>query len=187
MKTNFLQGISMSTNDKLPSMMRMLCLLIFTIAISSCSDKSVSGRLVFEKDYILKNANQKLSIRIHPEDFNHTTVNPLDGTISISQLEGMLYIRNIGTSNIKCLSEIICSFPVKNNPDGIQKIYITFRNDYSQDNDSDTDTVVKQIKGKEIITGNKVGIIELEVNEKIQIPMGYLSKGQEYKIHLNWF
>jgi hypothetical protein len=149
---------------------------------------------VFEKEYIIKNADQKLAVRVFAFEFSalqsDATIGS-DGFVHISSYmseskESMLHIRNACTTKIKCLAEVAGSCPLRGTPDITQNLRITFRNDCSQDSASNIATDANLLKEKEIIYLNKVRIIEIEANEEIEIPIGKWLRGQKYRIHLKW-
>lgn len=164
-------------SHRLMLVLHLASAFVFAMAISSCSDRSVSEGLVFEKEYTISNGKDKLVIRVLPYRY---------GNEIVREREAVVQIRNASTGKVKCLAEVVTSCPVQGTPEIIENIRITFYDDLSEDGNTNVGKEMNSLRGKEIFTTPKVGVIELESKEEIGIQMGMIVRGQKYRIHLKW-
>lgn len=140
--------------------LRIISFLIFTIALTSCSD-----RLDFKKEYIIENGNRILSLHFRRNINDFAVV-----------------IKNIGKENINCDLGIVLSTPKEGS---IDNLVILFNNQLSREGYVMYGLDIDRIDRNENIKDYRSIRIDLNENEEVQISKLHRSY-HEIRLDLKW-
>ncbi|MDH3378419.1 MAG: hypothetical protein OEQ39_15875 [Gammaproteobacteria bacterium] len=109
---------------------RFACLLMMLVVVASCSD---TKRLVFDREYLIKNGNQELAFRVSPPAYIST--NRITATHDFS-------LQNVGVGTVECWVRIVKSYGASS-----QTVVVTLRDDYPPENMASAGKVINLEQG----------------------------------------